>query len=100
MRYISWVWFLYVVWGFLLGGGLVYLWFTLKEKGVKLVWYEWILIILGAVLYILMGQTFIASFGEGEPQAAWMSLFFIGIPIVLMAVVTFRSVKSRLAKLS
>ena len=41
MRYISWTWFLYVVIGFLLGGGAVYLWSYLKEKAVKLVWYEW-----------------------------------------------------------
>jgi hypothetical protein len=100
MRYISWIWFWYVVWGFLLGGGAVYLWFTLKEKAIKLVWYEWILIILGAVIYILMGQTFIASFGEGEPQAAWMSLVFMGILIILIAVGSFRSIKSRQAKLS
>jgi hypothetical protein len=95
---MSWVWFLYVVWGFLLGGGSVYLWFTLKEKAIKLVWYEWILIILGAAIYILLGQTFIASFGEGEPQAAWMSLIFMGIPIILIAVGSFRSIESRLEK--
>jgi hypothetical protein len=98
MRYISWVWFLYVVWGILLGGGAVYLWFTLKEKGIKLVWYEWILFILGVVIYILLGQTFIASFGEGEPQAAWMSLVFLGIPIILIVVGSYRSIKSRVEK--
>ena len=98
MRYISWVWFWYVLWGFLLGGGAVYLGLTLKEKAVKLVWYEWALIVLGAVFYILMGQTFIASFGEGQPQAAWMTLIFMGIPIILIAVGSFRLVKSRLAK--
>ena len=100
MRYISWVWFLYVVLGFLLGGGAVYLWFTLKENAIKLVWYEWSLIVLGALIYILMGQTFIASFGEGEPQAAWMSLFFMGIPIILIAVGSFRSIKGRLSNSS
>ena len=100
MRYISWVWFWYVVLGFLLGGGPVYLALTLKEKAIKLVWYEWALIVLGAAIYILMGQTFIASFGEGQPQAAWMSLIFMGIPIVLITVSTFRLAKSRLAKQS
>ncbi len=100
MRYISWVWFWYVLLGFLLGGGAVYLWVTLREKAVNLVWYEWTLIVLGALIYILMGQTFIASFGEGQSQAAWMSLIFMGIPIILIVVGSLRLIKSRLAKQS
>ncbi len=43
-----------------------------------------------------MVQTFIASLEEGQLQAAWMSLLFLGIPIVLLVVGTIRSVNSRL----
>ena len=97
---VSWHWFWYVLLGFILGGFTVYLWGFFKEKAIKPVWYEWILMILRFAVFLLLGQTFIASFREGQPQAAWMSVVFMGLPIVLMAVVTFRSVKSRLAKLS
>lgn len=98
MRYISWTWFWYVLVGFILGGGLVYLWSYLREKAIKLVWYEILLIALSAITFIFMWQTFIASFGEGEPQAAWLSLLFMGFPIVVMCVVAFRTVTTRLAK--
>ena len=100
MRLISWVWFWYVLLGFVLGGCAVYLWVTLKEKGIKLVWYEWVLLLMSYVIFIFMGQTFIASFGEGEPQAAWLSLIFIGIPIIIMAVVSARSIQTRISKSS
>jgi hypothetical protein len=71
---------------------------TLKEKAIKLVWYEWVLSVLSLLIVIIMGQTFIASFGEGEPRAAWMSLVFMGIPTIVLAVIAVRSVQSRIAK--
>jgi len=98
MRYISWDWFLYVIIGFLLGGGAVYLWSYLKEKAVKLVWYEWILFLLSGFTFVLLGQTFIGSFQEGEPQAAWMSVLFMGIPVLIMMVGALRSLSARLPK--
>lgn len=94
---ISWQWFWYVLLGVMLGGVAVYLWGFFKEKAIKLVWYEWILVFLSFVAFLLLGQTFIASFGEGQPRAAWMSLVFLGVPIIVMAVVTARSVQGRLA---
>lgn len=98
MRLISWNWFWYVLVGFFLGGGAVYLGVFLKEKIIKLKWYEWILVVLGFVLFVFMTQTFIASLGEGETQAAWLSLLFLGLPIVLIAVGVFRLVQLRLLK--
>jgi hypothetical protein len=97
---VSWNWFWYVLLGFILGGGVVYLGSLLKEKSIKLKWYEWVLVILGLLFFLFLGQTFIASFGEGEPRAAWMSLIFLGLPIVLIAVGTLRLVRSRLPKTS
>jgi fatty acid desaturase len=95
---VSWIWFWYMLVGFLLGGGAVYLGMLLKEKAIKLTWYEWILVVLGFVLFLFLGQTFVASFIEGEPRAAWMTLLILGFIIVLVAVGTFRSIKTRIAK--
>jgi hypothetical protein len=97
MRYISMTWFWYVVIGFLLGGGVVYLWSYLREKAVKLVWYEWVLFILSGFIFIFLGQTFIGSLEEGESQAAWLSVVFMGIPIIIMMVGAFRSLRTRLS---
>jgi hypothetical protein len=84
--------------GFILGGGSVYLWSYLKVKTIKLVWYEWVLFVLTGLAFIFLGQTFIGSFAEGETQAAWMSLAFLGIPMIAMMVGAFRSLDKRLPK--
>lgn len=98
MRYISWTWFWYVLIGYLLGAGSVFLWQFLKKVEIKLVWYEWVLFILSSLAFIFLGQTFIGSYGEGEIQAAWMSVVFFGIPIIIMMVGAFRSLNQRLPK--
>lgn len=98
MRYISWTWFWYVVIGFLLGGGAVYLWIYLRDKAIKLVWFEWVLFILAGLIFVFLGQTFIGSLEEGEPQAAWLSVVFMGVPIIIMMVGAFRSLRTRLPK--
>lgn len=98
MKLISWIWFWYILVGFLMGGGAVMIWYILKNNHLKLVWYEWILLILCFVTFMFMSQTFIASFQEFEPKAAWLSIVFMGMPVLLMAVVVVRSVRKRSAK--
>ena len=95
MKLVSWTWFWYVVVGFIMGGGAVMLWSTLKNASLKLVWYEWVLMILSFIMFMFMSQTFIASFQEYEPLAAWLTVVFMGIPILIMAVVLFRLLNKR-----
>ena len=98
MRTVSEQWFWYMLVGFILGGGVVYLWMMLKAKSVQMRWYEWLMAVLGVLIFLLMGQTFIASLGEDQPQAAWMSLIFMGIPFLLLVVGTARSLGARRPK--
>lgn len=98
MKLISWDWINYVLVGFIMGGGAVMIWHMLKNFKLKLVWYEWILMLLSFITFLFMSQTFIASFKEFEPKAAWLSIVFMGIPILLMAVILFRSLKKRYLK--
>lgn len=98
MRLISWIWFWYILVGFLMGGGAALIWHYLKKASLKLKWFEWILLILCFVTFTFMCQTFIASFQEFAPKAAWFSVIFMGFPILLMAVVLFRSLKRRFVK--
>lgn len=95
MRLVSWIWFWYVLVGFIMGGGAVLIWNVLRSFKLKLVWYEWILMILIYTIFLFMAQTFIASFQEFEPKAAWFSLIFMGFPVLLLGVVLFRSIKKR-----
>ena len=98
MRLISWIWFWYVVVGFIMGGGAVMLWNKLKKVNLRMVWYEWILTILSFITFMFMCQTFIASFQEHEPKAAWFTVIFLGIPILVMTVVVYRSLNNRYLK--
>jgi len=98
MRIISWSWFLYVLVGILMGGGAVMIWHVLKNASLKLLWYEWILLILSFIAFLFMSQTFIASFYEHEPRAAWLTLIFMGIPIQVMGVLVLRSILTRYKK--
>lgn len=96
MRIVSWNWFWYVLLGFIMGGGAHYLYGVLKQKGAKLVWHEHIMTTTSFITFMVLGQTFIGSFNEGEPRAAWLSVVFLGLPVVIMAVIVRRSVNSRL----
>lgn len=96
MRLISWNWFWYVLLGFIMGGGAFYTYTLLKEKGVRLVWHELTLTVIAFATFMFLGQTFIASFKEGEPRAAWLTIVFMGLPIIVMAVVVLRSVRARM----
>ncbi|WP_136806736.1 hypothetical protein [Desulfosediminicola flagellatus] len=95
MRIVSWNWFWYVLLGFIMGGGALYLYTLLKEKNVKLVWHELTLTLISFVTFMFLGQTFISSFNEGEPRAAWLTVIFLGVPIIIMAVVIQRSIRAR-----
>lgn len=95
MRIVSWNWFWYVLLGFIMGGGALYLYSLLKEKCVKLVWHELTLTVVSFATFMFLGQTFISSFNEGEPRAAWLTVVFMGLPIIIMAVVVLRSVRAR-----
>ena len=97
MRLISWDWFWYVLLGFVMGGGAAYLHAYLKVKMSKLNWYELLLTVLIFIAVLFMGQTFIASFYEGENRAAWLTLVFMGLPIIVMAVAVIRSYRKRIA---
>lgn len=98
MKTVSWIWLLYFLIGCFTGGYLVSIRNRMKRKSVRFVWYEWILTVVNLLFYILLIQTFIASLAEGEPQAAWMSVVFLGVPVVVLTVVTFRSVQARIKK--
>ena len=95
MRLVSWEWFWYVVTGFVMGGGSVFIVTKLNAMDIKLLWYEWILGGLFMLIFMFMVQIFIASFKEFKPRAAWMTIVFMGFPILLIGAVLVQSVLSR-----
>ena len=78
-------WFLY---GLIVGAGAMRLLIWDLEGRMEITWYAWPIGILTLALAALTLQTFFASFEEREPKAAWMSLLFIGVPTLILAVIT------------
>ena len=95
MRYVSWEWFWYVVTGFIMGSTSVLMVNKLNAMDITLIWYEWILGGVSLLTFMFMVQTFIASFKEFKPRAAWMTIVFMGVPIILIGTVLAQSVLSR-----
>lgn len=93
----TWNWLWWFIFGIVAGAGVTALWFSIKDK-VSVKWYEWLLAVLSTFLFGFMVQTFFASFAEQEPRAAWLSLVFLGVPTIVLIVITARSVQSRIAK--
>ncbi len=96
MRLVSWIWFWYVVTGFAMGVSLMCLMQWAKSKAISFKAYEWAGIILNQLIFMFLAQTFIASYQEMVPRAAWLSVVFLGLPMVIIGVLTMRSVKKRL----
>ncbi len=97
MRLVSWIWFWYVLTGFVMGGGLTCFIHWAKKNAIKVKAFEWILIVLIELGIMFMMQTFIASFEELVPRAAWLTIVFMGLPIIIMVVILARSIAKRLS---
>ena len=82
-------WFLY---GLIVGGGAMRVLIWDLEGHVEITWVAWLIAILTLLLATFTIQTFVGSFQEREPRAAWMSLLFMGIPTLILAAITAAAV--------
>ncbi|MDB1125176.1 hypothetical protein [Vibrio algarum] len=97
MRLVNYDWLYYVVVGFILGGGAAYLHAYLKVQSAKLKWYELFATVFIFITVVLMAQTVIASFNEGESRAAWLTIVFVGLPVVIITLSVTRSFLRRVS---
>jgi hypothetical protein len=79
---------LWFIWGLIVGGGAMRLIIWDLEGQLEITWVAWLLGILTMLLATFTIQTFVGSFQEREPRAAWMSLLFMGIPTLILAAIT------------
>lgn len=91
-------WLLWLVIGMALGGGIVAVLYELAKREIGLRWYEGVLGLLALVALVLGIQTFIGSYAEYQPQAAWMSLLFTLLPAVILVAAAVRLVQTRRVK--
>jgi hypothetical protein len=79
---------LWFIWGLIVGGGLMRLLIWDLEGQLEITWVAWLIGIVTLMLATFTIQTFVASFQEREPKAAWMSLLFMGVPTLILSAIT------------
>ena len=74
----------------ILGAALAALILLLRNRGVKVSWYEWLIGIVGLFVLLFTLQNYFATLNEFEPEAASTFLMVTGIPaLILMAIAAF-----------
>ena len=72
-----------------IGGTLGVTW--LRAKNISVKWYDWIIGVIGLLLFLFALQNFFAAFADFESGPAWVYIWAIGIPaIVIMGVFAFQ----------
>jgi uncharacterized membrane protein YeaQ/YmgE (transglycosylase-associated protein family) len=83
---------MWLIIGLLLGALLIWLIGFLKDKGITMKWYEWVIGLIGVALLLFTIQNYVGSLAELEPTAANMFLLVTGLPAVILLVVTWQLV--------
>jgi len=66
--------------GLFFGAVVIFMWSMLKNKGISVTWYEWLLTIIGLSLIFFTIQNYFASIEEFWPNAANWFLLIAGLP--------------------
>jgi hypothetical protein len=81
--------FFWLIAGFLLGAGALYLY---KHPTVKLAWFDWVLLAIAVIFFSLAIINYTGSLEELEPRAANILLAAFGLPgLILTAIVAIRA---------
>jgi len=72
--------------GIIIGTGLVLLVLWLRERGVKIPWYNWLMAIVGLALLSFGIQNYSTSSASYEPNAPRTFLVVFGVPGLLLLV--------------
>lgn len=86
------IWFII---GGLLVAGIAFLINVIRKNNVSVRWYEWLIGILGMVLFLFTIQNFYTAFEELAPKAAWMFLLVTGLPSLILMAISWQLVARR-----
>ncbi|QPC84480.1 dehalogenase [Phototrophicus methaneseepsis] len=83
----------WLILGCLLGAGALFL---QSRSDIKLAWFDWLLLALAVVFYVLAISNYSDSMSELEPRAALFLLASFGLPgIILTVIVAIRAWRNR-----
>jgi hypothetical protein len=80
------MWFIF---GLVLGVGVVVMAMWLRDQHIMVRWYEYLIGGVGLVLLIWTIHDFFASLAEHNEIAAWTFLWLLGVPGLILLVVSF-----------
>jgi uncharacterized membrane protein len=81
---------MWLIIGLIVGAAILGLSVWLRNKGINLTWYEWLIGAIGLVLLLFTIQNFFGSQAELEPNAAYMFLLVTGLPALILLAVAWQ----------
>ncbi len=81
--------------GALIAFGLYALAGWLRSHSIKVLWYDWLIGIVGVVLLLIAVQHYFGASAELFSFAAWMGLAIVGVPALILLVVAWQLVARR-----
>jgi uncharacterized membrane protein len=80
--------FYWLIVGIILGAGALYL---QRNADINLAWFDWLILAIAVIFYMLAITNYSDSMNELEPRAAWFLLISFGLPgLILTAIVAIR----------
>lgn len=83
------MWFIVAI---ALGACLVALAWWMNSKSIKTTWYEWVIGIIGLLMVLFTIQNYFGSIAEVENEAANLFLLIVGLPALILLVLTWQLV--------
>jgi hypothetical protein len=81
---------MWLIIGLIVGAAILALSVWLRNKGINLTWYEWLIGAVGLILLLFTVQNFLGSQAELEPNAAYMFLLVTGLPALILLAVAWQ----------
>ena len=79
----------------LVGAGLLALVYWLRNRNMETKWYDWLIGLVGLILFLWTWQNFAGSLREGFPQASLMFLLITGLPSLVLLGIPVIQVRRR-----
>lgn len=83
---------MWIIFGLVVGVVLLGLVPWLRGRDIKVIWYEWLIGIVGLLLLILTIQSFFGSLAELESTAASLILLVMGLPALILLTLVWQLV--------
>ena len=86
---------MWLIVGLIVGAAVLALVLWLRNRDIKVTWYEWLIGIVGLLLLMFTIQNFFGSQAELESDAASMFLLVTGLPALILLAVAWQLIARR-----